>query len=78
MKESTKYQCEYCNTEYKDKNKCTECENNHKTRPEIESMRYASYKSDNSGYPIYLNVEFEDGEVITYRRHSIVLRKLHD
>lgn len=29
MKELSKYQCEYCNTEYKDKSKCAECEDNH-------------------------------------------------
>lgn len=68
MKELSKYQCEYCKTEYKDKNKCMECENNHKIKPKIANMRYASYNSDHSGYPTYLNVEFEDGETITYQR----------
>ena len=26
MKEVAKYQCEYCHTEYREKNKCEECE----------------------------------------------------
>lgn len=68
MKELSKYQCEYCKTEYMDKNQCMECENNHKIKPKIANMCYDSYNSDHSGYPIYFNVEFEDGETITYTR----------
>ena len=35
MKTSTRYQCEFCGTEYSDKNKCKQCEENHKTNLKI-------------------------------------------
>lgn len=68
MKEMVKYQCEYCCTEYKDKSKAEQCENNHKLKAKLKSKRYLPYESDRSGYPMSLNIEFEDGKVITYKR----------
>ena len=35
MKTSTRYQCGFCGTEYSDKNKCKQCEENHKTNLKI-------------------------------------------
>lgn len=68
MKELSKYQCEYCNTEYNDKSKAEQCENNHKVKTRLKDKRYLPYSQDKSGYPLVLNVEFEDGKVITYKR----------
>lgn len=68
MKELSKYQCEICKTEYAHKCDCTECEANHKTRAKIKEKRYLPYHKDTCGYPIDLNVEFEDGKVIKYKR----------
>lgn len=68
MKELSKYQCEYCKTEYKDKQKCVECENNHKVKLKVKDKRYLSINSDKSGYPMDVNIEFEDGKVIKYKR----------
>ena len=68
MKELSKYQCEYCNTEYKDKSQAEKCENNHKIKPKLKDKRYSPYNQDHSGYPMTLNVEFEDGKTITYKR----------
>lgn len=36
MKEVAKYQCEYCHTEYRERSKCEECENNHKIKLKID------------------------------------------
>ena len=68
MKELSKYQCEYCKTEYTDKNACAECEANHKTAAKITAKVYSPYRSDKSGYPNSINIEFEDGRVIKYKR----------
>lgn len=68
MKELSKYQCEYCKTEYSNKCDCAECEANHKGFARIKEKRYLPYKSDRSGYPIELNILFEDGKVIKYKR----------
>lgn len=68
MKELSKYQCEYCNTEYAEKANAEQCENNHKINAKLKTKKYLSYNLDHSGYPISLNVEFENGKVITYKR----------
>ena len=68
MNELRKYQCEYCRTEYKDKHLCAECESNHKVKPKVKDKRYQALNTDKSGYPIDINIEFEDGKVIKYKR----------
>lgn len=68
MKTSTRYQCEFCGTEYSDKNKCKQCEENHKTNLKIVGKKYVSFKGDNIGYPTKIEVEFENGEIATYKR----------
>ena len=68
MKELSKYQCDYCHTEYNNKHDCKECEANHKTTARIKEKRYLPYKNDKCGYPIDINIEFEDGKVIKYKR----------
>ena len=69
MKELSKYQCEHCKTEYKDKQACVECENNHRIKLKIKDKRYVPISRDKNGYPIDINIEFEDGEVIKYKRN---------
>lgn len=66
MIETTLYKCEFCDTTYKDKDKAMECENNHKKPVIISNAKYISFKSDKTGYPICIDVEMEDGQVITY------------
>ena len=68
MKTLSKYQCEYCHTEYREKNACEQCEKNHKVKPKIKKNVFLCYEMDRSGYPTKINVEFENGEVITYKR----------
>lgn len=69
MKTSTRYQCEVCGTEYSDKNKCKQCEENHKKNLKIIGKKYVSFKGDNTGYPTRIEVEFENGEFVTYKRY---------
>lgn len=68
MKELSKYQCEYCNTEYKDKSVAEECESNHKIKLKVKNKKYLPLNLDNSGYPWKLDIEFDDGKIITYKR----------
>ena len=68
MKTLEKYQCEYCHTEYHEKSACERCEKNHKVKPKIKKTIYQSYEMDRSGYPMRINIEFENGETITYKR----------
>jgi len=69
MKETKLYTCEFCGTAYKDKARCQECEENHSKPVKIVDAAYASFKSDQSGYPKYIVVEMEDGEEVEYRRY---------
>lgn len=68
MKELSKYQCEYCHTEYREKSACEKCEKNHKVKPKIKKTAYLSYEMDRGGYPMRIYIEFENGETITYKR----------
>ena len=69
MKTNTRYQCEFCGTEYSNKEKCEQCEKNHTKNLKIVGKEYVSFKSDNTGCPTRIEVEFENGEVLTYKRY---------
>lgn len=68
MKELCKYKCEHCNTEYAEKNRAIECEENHKIKLKCKEKGYLPYHQDHSGYPLYVNIGFEDGKTIRYKR----------
>lgn len=61
MKKIDLYMCEYCHTQYADKNQATKCEKNHKKIKEIIEMRYLPINSDATGYPDKIKVIFSDG-----------------
>jgi len=68
MKELNRYMCEYCNTEYKEKDVAEKCEANHKHNAKIVKMRYLPLKNNKSGYPVSIDVTFEDGMTVMYKR----------
>lgn len=68
MKKVEKYRCDYCNTEYKIKADCTECEANHKHSIEITAEKFLPFGMDKSGYPLTVSVKMSDGRTITYKR----------
>ena len=68
MKELSRYMCEFCNTEYVDKSTAEKCEANHKHKGRIAKMRHLPLKNNMSGYPMAIDIAFEDGEIITYKR----------
>lgn len=63
MKQKTLYTCEYCNTDYADKEKALECERSHKL---LETATIVGvYKSVNSvrdGMPVKIRVKFKDSD----------------
>lgn len=52
MKEVKHYICEICGIEYHDKQKCQECEKNHKQIKKIISTKYQSLSMNVKGYPV--------------------------
>ncbi len=63
MKEVKYYICEICGTEYNEKKKCMDCEKGHIKPVSIYGARYF-----HNGYPVVINVEMSNGEIITYKR----------
>lgn len=68
MKKRTKYQCEFCYTEYADEKEAKACEDSHKKIVCIADQRYIPKNNDCTGYPICIVVKMNDGKLIKYRR----------
>ena len=68
MKEVKHYICDICNTEYNSKHQCEKCEKSHKKTVKIKAAHYISVTQNQKGYPQKIDVEFENGEVLTYKR----------
>ena len=66
MKECRLYQCEICNTQYKDQELAKECENYHKVPEKVQAIKYRSLKSGGE-YPDFINVTFDDGSIRKYK-----------
>lgn len=70
MKETTLYQCEICGTQYADREAAESCESSHRIVKEVKGSKYRSQKSNPSGYPDTIFVEFDDGKRMMYRREK--------
>lgn len=68
MREQKLYVCEFCNTQYKTKEAAWACEENHHTPKEMRQFKYHAAKSVKDGYPDSIEVVFDDGKVIKYKR----------
>ena len=68
MKKVEHYICEACGTEYKDKDRCIACEKGHVKPVKICTSRFISLDRNAKGYPLSINIEMEDGKIITYKR----------
>lgn len=68
MKEVKHYVCDFCHTEYNDKNKCIECEQHHCKPKKIKNARYVSFDNNKAGYPISIEVLMENGETILFKK----------
>lgn len=67
MKEKKLYTCEYCHTDFSDKQMALKCEKNHKTKLTISNARYLPIGNCQDGFPISITIECK-GETITYKR----------
>ena len=69
MKEFYFYICESCGTQYKYKIDAKKCEDSHKTKLKIKSLKFVNYKNDNTGFPKSIEIEDEKGNIISYKRY---------
>lgn len=67
MKALSQFQCEICNTIYKSKSECQNCESTHQRPRMIVYNKFNSYKNDGK-YPNYIDVEMADGKTMRYKR----------
>ena len=68
MKQVKHYICEICGTEYKDIEKCKRCEQSHRAPKAITKTRYLPISQEAKGYPVAVDIVFEDGTTKTYKR----------
>ena len=68
MKEQKLYVCEFCGTQYKEKSKALDCEKNHHTPKTMKQPQYHAAKCSQDGYPDRIEIVFEDGKVVWYKR----------
>lgn len=68
MKEQKLYVCEYCNTQFKEKEEALKCEESHRTAKAIKSAGYHRAVSIPDDYPDILMIEFDNGKVERYKR----------
>ena len=68
MKELKLYTCEFCGTNYSQKRVCEECENSHLIAKKIKRQRYVPMKNNQKGHPISIDVQFDNGDIVTYKR----------
>lgn len=68
MKKVEHYVCEFCNTEYTDKEKAEECEKGHHKPVKISKCKYISYRNDHTGVPFNVFIEMDNGKTYRYKR----------
>ena len=68
MKEVRHYVCDICHTEYADKQACKRCEESHVRLERIKGAHYLPLTQNGRGYPHKIDVCFEDGITLTYKR----------
>lgn len=68
MKETKRYVCEICGTEYKDMMRAKECEENHCMPQSIVNAKHLPYKNNKTGMPVSIDVKMSNGEILTYKR----------
>lgn len=69
MRTINQYQCECCGTLYKDASTCKACEKQHRTPTKILKADHRAMGVC-AAYPLSVQLEFDDGKVVTYERKS--------
>lgn len=70
MIEKKLYVCEHCNTSYADKDKAEQCEKCHKLNFRIIKTNYIPIKSDQTGMPKSIVVQFLNGTTQEYKKYQ--------
>jgi len=60
MKKKELFTCEYCNTDYADKERAQQCEKNHKNEIEDLICIFKPYKSVEDGAPVKIRIKFKN------------------
>lgn len=68
MKTVEHYICEFCRTEYNEKAKAEACESGHHISKKIRHERYVAITNDRKGYPLSIDIEMDNGDIVTYKR----------
>lgn len=71
MKEISHFACDICHTEYRERERCAECEESHRKPVRIFGSHYVAQDKNLLGYPISIDVEFENGNIKTYKYQNI-------
>lgn len=68
MEEIILYKCDYCQTEFRRKSECEECEYSHKIPEHIKGARYRPCERDCTGLPHKVLIGFENGQEVWYEQ----------
>ena len=68
MKEIKRYVCEYCGTEYSNKDNAKKCEANHASKAKIVKEFFQPLSVDRTGVPVKLSVKFSNGKTYLFKR----------
>ena len=66
MRELKLYCCEFCGTNYRDKESAKACEKNHKVPQKYMPTKWKPKNVEIGGYPLEIIAEFPDGKKIVY------------
>ena len=68
MKEKKLYICEKCKTAYANADECKKCEESHIPAKRVRDQKYVAIENDRTGYPTYVSLVMQDGNIVRYRR----------
>lgn len=69
MKEQKLYVCEFCNTQFKNKEEALKCESYHSTPKKMRFPQYHRALYENDGYPDRIEIVFDNGKTIWYKKN---------
>lgn len=72
MQELKIYRCEFCGTTYSRKIQCQDCERGHRKPRDMKASKYIPISQDKTGYPIYIDVEMDNGKKVRYEKRKEV------
>ena len=68
MKEKKLYICKKCKTAYASDKDAQICEDSHVPAKRVRDQKYVAIANDRTGYPTYVSLVMQDGNIVRYRR----------